>query len=178
MGKGDKTRSRAVKKHQRAAQKPAQARKAPARGKAPQRPPDRATRPTQERMARGVWKIPRGQGKSELPVLDLAEDMVGQLYQAGKISDAQEQAARTWQARRLAYLAELPEISGYKSCISPDVPGYDDGDGDPDVIEEYRKIEVALGRQGRIEVLLVCEENRNPRSLELLRWALGVIERC
>jgi hypothetical protein len=93
------------------------------------------------------------------------------------ITNSQEQAARVFQAARLAYLAELPEISGYKSCIAGDVPGFDDGDGDPQVIERYRDIERAVGRQGRIELLWVCEDNQKPRSVEVLRLALDAISK-
>jgi hypothetical protein len=136
-----------------------------------------AERPTAERMARGVWTEPKGMGKNEIPVTDVAADMVGLLLFRRIITNSQEQAARVFQAARLAYLAELPEISGYKSCIAGDVPGYDDGDGDPQVIERYRDIERAVGRQGRIELLWVCEDNQKPRSVEVLRLALDAISK-
>ena len=134
-----------------------------------------AERPTPERMAKGVWTQPKGMGKNEIPVTDIASDTIGLIHYRGQITSRQEQAARSFQAIRAAYLVELPEISGYKSCIAGDVPGYDDGDGDPVVIARYRKIERELGRQGRIEMLLVCEGNEQPRSIELLRWALDVV---
>lgn len=136
-----------------------------------------AERPTAERMARGVWTEPKGMGKNEIPVTDVAADMVGLLLFRRIITNSQEQAARVFQAARLAYLAELPEISGYKSCIAGDVPGFDDGDGDPQVIERYRDIERAVGRQGRRELLHVCEDNQKPRSVEVLRLALDAISK-
>lgn len=136
-----------------------------------------AERPTAERMARGVWTEPKGMGKNEIPVTDVAADMVGWLLFRRIITNSQEQAARVFQAARLAYLAELPEVSGYKSCIAGDVPGFDDGDGDPQVIERYRDIERAVGRQGRIELLCVCEDNQKPRSVEVLRLALDAISK-
>lgn len=134
-----------------------------------------AERPTPERIARGVWTKPTGMGKHEIPVTDLTADMVALLLHQQRITSGQEQAARTFQAARLAYLAELPEISGYKSCIAGDVPGFDDGDGDPVVIERYRDIERAVGLNGRRELLWVCDLGNKPRSIELLRWALDVI---
>ena len=134
-----------------------------------------AERPTAERMAKGVWTQPKGMGKNEIPVTDIASDTIGLLHYRGQITSRQEQAARSFQAIRAAYLAELPEISGYKSCIAGDVPGHDDGDGDPVVIARYRKIERELGKQGRVEMMLVCADNEQPRSIELLRWALDVV---
>ena len=134
-----------------------------------------AERPTPERMARGVWTKPTGMGKNEIPVTDLTSDMVAILHYRRIITTGQEHAARTFQAARLAYIAELPEVSGYKSCISGDVPGFDDGDGDPVIIERYRDIERAVGLAGRRELLHVCEENHKPRNIDLLRWALDVI---
>ena len=126
-------------------------------------------------MAKGVWTQPKGMGKNEIPVTDIASDTIGLIHYRGQITSRQEQAARSFQAIRAAYLAELPEISGYKSCIAGDVPGHDDGDGDPVVIARYRKIERELGKQGRVEMLLVCADNEQPRSIELLRWALDVV---
>lgn len=128
-------------------------------------------------MARGVWTEPKGMGKNEIPVTDVAADMIGWLLFRRIITNSQEQAARVFQAARLAYLAELPEVSGYKSCLAGEVPGFDDGEGDARVIERYRDIERAVGRQGRIELLWVCEDNQKPRSVEALRWALDAISK-
>jgi len=175
MAKGDKTRRRARRKaKQRAAQ-----------AQAPQRATRRSQgstgasvalceRPTDERMTRGSWHV----ASKEAPAVDVAADMIGHLRATQKITQAQEQAARTWQELRVAYLAELPEISGYRSCIDPSVPGYDDGDGDAAVIRRYREIERALGQQGRRIVLWVCEHGERPYDLRLLRWALDVVEGC
>lgn len=134
-----------------------------------------AARPTPERMARGVWTEPKGMGKNEIPVTDVTSDMVGLLLHCRQITGGQEQAARTFQAARLAYMAELPEISSFKSCLHNEVPGFDDGDGDAQVIERYRDIERAVGINGRRELLHVCEENQRPRKLDVLRLALDVI---
>lgn len=134
-----------------------------------------AERPTPERMSRGVWTEPKGMGKNEIPVTDIAEDMVGLLYYRQQISSKHEQAARLFQQVRAAYLAELPEVSGYKSCLAGTVPGFDDGDGDADVIERYRSMERAAGLHGRRELLWVCDDNQRPRNVELLRWALEAV---
>jgi hypothetical protein len=125
-------------------------------------------------MARGCWHV----AAKDAPAVDIAADMVGQLRAAQQITQSQEQAARTWQQLRAAYLAELPEISGYRSCIDPSVPGFDDSDGDPVVIERYREVERALGQQGRRIMLWVCEADERPYDLRLLKWALDVVEGC
>lgn len=134
-----------------------------------------AQRPTEERMARGTWRIPRGMGKHGMPVIDTSADVIGWLHDTGKITASQEQAARHWQAVRARYIQELPDVESYKSCIAGGVPGYDDSDGDAEAISEYRKIERRLTRPQRIEVLHVCEDDQKPRSLEVLRVSLDLI---
>ena len=134
-----------------------------------------AVRPTPERLQRGIWTEPKGMGKHEIPVADITSDVIAALLHRQQITSSQEQSARTFQAARAAYLAELPEVGGYKSCLAGEVPGYDDGDGDPQVIERYRDIESAVGRKGRLELIWVCEDQQKPRSIDVLRWALDVI---
>lgn len=168
MGKGDKTRKRSERRAQKQSVKTAYG----VQRQAVAAPVAEAERPTPERMRRGVWNVPKGQGAKERAVTDMAEDMIGQLLTAQVISKPQEEAARRWQELRLAYMAEFPETSGFKSCISPDVPGYDDGDGNPEVIEAYRSAEKALGREAMREVIRVCEDNQKPSRVWLLRWAL------
>jgi hypothetical protein len=55
------------------------------------------------------------------------------------------------------------------------VPGYDDGDGNPEIIEEYRAIERAMTIRQRREVLRVCLQDERPAQIAVLREALGVI---
>lgn len=136
-----------------------------------------AERPTPERMRRGIWHEPKGMGKRERPVVDVGEDMIGRLHHAGVITHEQEQAARAWQKLRLAYLAEFPETGGFKSCLNGEVPGYDDGDGNPDVIEAYRDAEKRLGREAMRELIRVAEDNRPPGEVWLLRWALEALRK-
>lgn len=135
----------------------------------------KATRPTGERMARGRWRLPQGMGKHDQPVIDTSADIIGQMHDAGQISNGQEQAARHWQALRAAYIAEFPDVSGFKSCLAGNVPGFDDGDGDEQVIREYRNLEARLSRTQRIEVLHVCEDGYRPRDIAILRGALNVV---
>ena len=132
-------------------------------------------RPTPQQMAHGAYQMPTGPGKQDRPIYNAASDMIGALHHAGKITDGQEQAARHWQQLRRAYVAELPDVQGFKSCIAGNVPGYDDGDGDPAIIAEYRSMEARLSRSQRIEVLHVCEDGNRPRQVDLLRAALDVV---
>jgi len=135
----------------------------------------KAERPTAERMAHGHWSAPQGMGKHERPFVDLHADMIGRLFEAGDVTPGQEQAARHWQQLRARYIQELPDVASFKSCIAGSVPGFDDGDGDPDTIAEYRQLERRLSRVQRIEVLHVCEDGHRPRRLDVLRAALNVI---
>lgn len=165
MGKGSRKKAPPQKRAQATAQPP----------KRPARDVDSGQRPGEYRRRHGVWADPTGSAKSTQPSVDLAADMVGQLHVARRITDAEEQAARTFQAARVAYLAELPEISGYRSCIAPTVPGYDDGDGSPEVIAAYRGLEAKMTTRERSEVLRVCEENQRPARLDVLRAGLQKI---
>lgn len=144
------------------------------------KPPDRAERPSGERLRRGKWALPQGAMKSEQPFVDLTVDAVGRLYEKGLLTAAEEQAARQFQAARAAYLEELPDVSGFKSCIAGSVPGYDDGEGDPVVIERYRDLEKRIGVGSRRIVLQVCEDNVAPKvTLDLMAFkrAMGRISR-
>lgn len=134
-----------------------------------------AQRPTAERMARGVWTEPTGMGKNEIPVTDVASDMIGLLLFERKITDTQEQAARTFQSARWDYLHELPEIGEYKSCLNAEQGGYDDSDGNEAAIQRYREIERAVGKAGVSQLIWVCQGDGKPYSLEGLRVALDAI---
>ena len=45
----------------------------------------------------GKWAKPQGLDKRSQPMVDLASDMIGALYQSKQINTSQEQAARTFQ---------------------------------------------------------------------------------
>jgi hypothetical protein len=112
--------------------------------------------------------------KSQQPLVDMASDMIGQLYEAGTINGPQEQAARMFEAARASFLRELPDISGYKSCLAGSVPGYDDGDGDAAVIAAYRSLEARLTRGQRVNLVVTCD-GQTPANVWLLRDALDVL---
>ena len=134
-----------------------------------------SSRPTSERKSRGTWAEPSGMGKHDRPVVDLASDEIGRLFQAGRITGSQEQAARQYQELRAAYISELPDVRGFKSCLAGSVPGYDDSMGNPEVIAAYRKVESLLGVKGRREMLWVADSDQKPTNIELFRWCLDAI---
>lgn len=134
----------------------------------PRAPIDRGERPTDERAIRGHWV------KGDVWV-DLAADQIGALLAERKISQAQFDAARAWQDLRRAYLDEMPDLKSYKSCLDGSVPGYDDGDGNREVIARYRAAEARVGRIGMREILHVCENGQRPRKIDVLRAALDAL---
>lgn len=136
----------------------------------------RAVRPTEERKAHGTWATPSGAVKHQQPMVDMASDQIGQLYVAGKLNATQEQSARSFQQARADYLCELPDISGYKSCLAGSVPGYDDGDGNEQIIKTYRSLERRLRIGGYLrEIIWVCAEDRRPNNLDTLRKGLDLL---
>ena len=138
-------------------------------------PTAKAERPNALRKSRGMWAIPKGMGKHEQPAVDMASDMIGVLYVGRQISSQQEQAARLYQELRAAYLAELPDVRGFKSCLAGSVPGFDDSDGCAETIAAFRGLEKRLTHPMRREMLIVCDMNERPRNIETLRAALDVI---
>ena len=138
-------------------------------------PAVKAERPNAMRKSRGMWAIPKGMGKHEQPAVDMASDMIGVLYVGRQISSQQEQAALHFKALRDAYIAEHPDVRGFKSCLAGSVPGFDDGEGDPEIIAAYRSIEKRLTLPQRRELLLVIDDNERPRNIETLRAALDAI---
>lgn len=133
---------------------------------------DEDNRPTAERRARGIWHLPKGAGKSDRPMFDRAEDMIGRLYAEGQITDGQEMAARQWQEIRAAYEAELG-TKGYRSCLDIGSGGYDGSDGNPAVMREYRRLLRALGSAAAI-LRRECSKGPEdkPGQIAFLRVAL------
>jgi hypothetical protein len=130
-------------------------------------------RPTAERRARGIWHLPTGQGKSDRPMFDRAEDMIGRLYAEGQIDDGQEMAARQWQEVHAAYRAEL-DVKSYRSCLDISSGGYDGGDGNPRAVAEYRRLTKALGASATAILSIECAKGpeRQPQHIAFLRIAL------
>lgn len=173
MGKGDRKHKKRRKQARQSLATVTQ--KAVGEPQAPVQPLSRAVRPTPQRKRRGRWTSPTGMGKHEIAMTDMASDAIGALFVDGWITKGEEQAARTWQELHAAYLHELPDISGYKSCLDGGIPGFDDGDGDPEVIRAYREMEGRMSFAQRREILWVCWSDNEPNSLEMLKSALGVV---
>ena len=140
-----------------------------------QSPRERAVRPTPERMARGTWAEAKGVVKSLQSITDLAHDVVGQLHCAKQITDRQEQAARSYQELRARFLEELPEVTGYKSCLAGGSGGYDASDGNAATIRDIRALERSVGMIGSSELHHVCAMDNPPRNLSILRQALDAV---
>ena len=138
----------------------------------------RAVRPTEERKAHGIWATPSGAVKHQQPYVDMVPDEVARLYVQGAITSTMEQSARSFQQARASYILELPDVSGYKSCLAGSVPGYDDGEGDAHVIAAYRSLERRLRIGGYLrEVIWVCAEDNPPNNLDALRAGLDLLAR-
>lgn len=134
------------------------------------------TRPTWERLQHGCWAEPSGMGKDMQPIVDLASDMIGELYQGRQITTAQEQAARTFQEVRAAWVAEL-DLAGFKSCLAGGVGGYDGGDGNPEAKAAYQAIERRIGMVKTAILEIECAKlaGAKPNDLIALRRALDVM---
>ena len=158
MGKGSRAKKPRVKF------KPRELSKDVATGQPPP-PRGAAERPTDERKARGVWIEPQGAMRAAQPTVDVANDAVGRMYERKLIGKAEEQAARRFQEIRAAYIAEMPDIAQFKSCIAGSVPGYDDGDGNPAILAAYRKIERTMTPAQRSLVIALCEGGHVPTDV-------------
>ena len=165
MGKGSKAKKPRVKFKPRELGKQAIGQPPPPRGT--------AERPTDERKARGVWIEPQGAMRASQPTVDVANDAVGRMYERKLIGKAEEQAARRFQEIRAAYIAEMPDIAQFKSCIAGSVPGYDDGDGNPAILAAYRKIERTMTHSERSLVIALCEGGHVPVDVQTYRRLRG-----
>ena len=126
------------------------------------------TQPTPERRARGHWHVTKD------GMQDKASDMIGRLAAEGKLTAQQAESARVFQEARAAYVAELG-TTGYRSCLAGGTGGTDSGDGNPEAIRAYRRIENAIGHIKAGILRVECDKlaDEHPRNLEVLRNALN-----
>lgn len=131
------------------------------------------TRPTPERLARGVWSKTAAK---DAGMLDIASDMIGRLGVEGHLTGQQVEAARVFQEARAGYLAEIG-TRGYGSCLADNQTGYDAGDGNIGVYRAYKALENRIGaiRTGILAHEVDKLEHERPRNLEVLRNALNCI---
>ena len=136
-----------------------------------------AVRPTPEREAKGQFRMPSGRGKQRLPAVDEHHDTVARLHAAGLLSDAQETAARDWNALKQDVRAEMG-ISQGRSCLDISPVGHDSHDGNPEIMQRWRRVEAELGpcKTGALDY--TCVFGHPPRNLPLLRAALNLFARC
>ena len=110
------------------------------------------------------------------PMVDLASDMIGQLFQAKKLTTSQEQAARTFHELWTAYRGEIG-VAGYRSCLAGGVGAHDEGDGNPAIYEAWNGL---CSRIGRVKVAALKIEvekgaSEKPHNLIVLRSALDCV---
>lgn len=136
-----------------------------------------AIRPTPERMARGAVKLPKGRGSQSMPAVDEAHDIIAAMHRARLLTDTQEQAARDWQALKMAVRAELGINQG-RSCLDISPAGHDDTDGNPEVMQRWREVEERLGwvKTGALDWTVIF--GRKPGNLALLQDALDALAGC
>lgn len=130
--------------------------------------------PTKERHARGTWAPPaKGQPG---PHVDLAADMIGRLHIEGAITTSQEQAARLFQELRAGFEAELG-VPGYGSCFNDSRAGHDGGDGNPEAITAWRRMEQRIGRvkSALLQVETAKGADQKPNDMGALRNALDCV---
>lgn len=132
-----------------------------------------AVRPTKERMMQGKWARPQGPDKRSQPMVDLASDMIGQLYQSKQINTAQEQAARTFQELWAAYRSEIGAAE-YRSCLAGGVGAHDDSDGNPAVCAAWNSLCNRIGRVSVAAIKMNVERQagERPINLDALKSAL------
>lgn len=136
-----------------------------------------AVRPTPEREAKGRFRMPSGRGKQRLPAIDEHHDTIAKLHIAKLLSDSQEAAARDWQALKADVRAELG-ISQGRSCLDISPVGHDSHDGNPEVMQRWRRVEAELGPWKTGALDYTCVLGHPPRNLPLLRAALNLFARC
>ena len=132
--------------------------------------------PTDQRLAVGSWVQSQKIGRITAPMVDTATDMIGELHAAKKLTSQHVEAARVFQELRSSYEAELA-VPGYKSCLAGGSGGYDDGEGNPEVMRAYREMERRVGRivMACLTVETAKLAGEKPRDLQVLINSLNVV---
>jgi len=124
------------------------------------------TRPTPERMALGKWIKPQGADKRSQPMVDVASDMIGRLYERGQLTASQEQSARTFHELWAAYRSELG-VSEYRSCLAGGVGAHDESDGRPEVYAAWYSLCDKIGRVSVAAIKMNVERQAGERPINL-----------
>jgi len=132
--------------------------------------PRENNRPTPQREAMGKFKY------SDKTAFDTHHDMVARLHSEGKLSKAQEDAARAYEEVRAAYVRELG-VSAVKDSLDSSQGGFDAGDGNPAAMRAHDRMKARIGRI--MWVVLEMEVGKgpagNPRDLAVLQNALNCV---
>lgn len=107
-------------------------------------------------------------------MVDLASDYIGQLFHSKQINSSQEQAARTFQELRAAYVQELG-TTGFGSCLADNQQGHDSSDGNPEAIRAYEALTARIGRIKTASLVLMTEGTEV--DITALRRALDEVAR-
>ena len=127
-------------------------------------------RPTPQREAMGKFEY------KDKTAFDTHHDMIARLHSEGKLSKAQEDAARAYQEVRAAYIAELG-VSAVKDSLDASQGGFDAGDGNPAAMKAHDRMKERIGRI--MWVVLELEVGKgptgNPRNLGAFQNALSCV---
>lgn len=153
-------------------EKPAQAKVAP-EAQAPAEKED--NRPTREQRRQGSYLRNKPQGAREEMWINTTPDCLAALHVSGKLTDAQEQAGRDYEALWERWRGELGVSEG-RSCLDVTPVGHDDTDGDARIASLMRAAARAMGPHGEREVYWTVIRGRWPRDLTALRKALDALQ--
>jgi len=154
-----------------AAETPAQPQAAPEAGTPTDKPDNR---PTVEQRKQGSYLRNKPQGAREELWINTTPDCLAALHVSGKLTDAQEQAARDYQTLWERWRGELGVSEG-RSCLDMTPVGHDDTDGDARIAGLMRAAARAMGPDGEREVYWTVIRGRWPRNLPALRKALDAL---
>jgi hypothetical protein len=168
-----KAERRRLKRAQRAAGRPAQRDKANLADVAPKSEKAHSTAPTPRQQAHHAYAKPEGQAKNSKPWINETPDLIGVLYKRGRITTAEEQAARHFQKVRAAYLQEIG-IAGYRSCLDITKAGHDDSDGDFAVIAADAELRDVLGARVYSFVARETDKPATQRAEDLRRLKIAL----
>jgi hypothetical protein len=127
-------------------------------------------RPTDERMAHGVWHI----ANRNAPAVDrTGGDMLGELYATGQIEKPHFDAGRAFQALCDAFTSDMG-VKGFRSCLDMTGGGYDATDGSEAIAKAYDRLKHKLGavRFAYLRTELSKPAGAKCKSVEMLRRAL------
>ena len=127
-------------------------------------------RPTPQREAMGKFEY------KDKTAFDMHHDMIARLHSEGKLSKAQEDAARAYEEVRAGFVSELG-IAPIKDSCDASQGGFDAGDGNPAAKKAHDDMRKRIGR---IKWAVLDQEvgkgsEGRPRDLGALQNALNCV---